>query len=354
MRALRPPTPQSPARHPGVRSDALRHRDWLTGHDPTRLVEVRATSNALTYQQEGARRCIRRRCLRLQHARRLAAVERPHVYAALGQPQSHEKEEAAPVGQKLRPAMAPWPASSRVTAPASRPSPRRARRAEDVGANTMTPSGFHVPPRSAGASASYLGVPACQVDPFQLAAGKKADGAAVGRPERIARASVPASGCAVTRSSGRTQTAAHRPRSRRTPTAGRRARAQREWDRSWVGYDVKARPGRTPVAPRTNRNVGISPMTSSTAARQRHPGHALAHAADGPGTGQSAPGAVSASSISRRASAMSASGAWDPSRGSVAAAVGSTGRVRGRPPVRLSEMIASVSGHRRRRTPACP
>ncbi len=54
-----------------------------------------------------------------------------------------------------------------------------------AGANTMTPSRFHVPPRPTGASASTCSCASGQIDPLQFAVGKKADRAAIRRPERI-------------------------------------------------------------------------------------------------------------------------------------------------------------------------
>ena len=105
-----------------------------------------------------------------------------------GVPYPTKKRKCRPSGRNCGQRWLAWPGACRVTATGVPPvaitriSGRRRRR----GANTMTPSRFHVPPRPLGASASTCEAAASQIDPLQLAVGKKADRAAIRRPERIA------------------------------------------------------------------------------------------------------------------------------------------------------------------------
>ena len=115
----------------------------------------------------------------------------------------------------------------------SRPPPRprwrtrASRESVALGANTMTPSAFHVPPRPGGGRRQGLRRAAAEVEPLQRIPGEEADGPAVGRPERETSpprcppAAAPSSSPATAATDG----TRHHPRPRRR-SAGRRARAQ--------------------------------------------------------------------------------------------------------------------------------
>ena len=220
-------TAKAPRKAGRIDADRLRDRQRVAADDAARRIEAAGDQHALRHQQQIAGRRVRRGRLGRQHARRLAAVERAHVHALRVRGPLDEEQEPPPVGQELRPPVS-WSGRGRAaSAPSrSRPRPRPASGLSPVGANTMTPSRFHVPPRAAGASASTCGAPPVRSIRFSLPSaksrsrGRRAPRTARWRPRSPRAAARPSDPAAAA-------TASTRPRRpRRTRSAGRRARAQ--------------------------------------------------------------------------------------------------------------------------------
>ena len=134
--------------------------------------------------------CVERRGLGEQHASRFTAVERHDVDALLFHlSRRNEKQHPPAIGQELWPAVpALSPSASCVSGIGAPPKaatdyqcPTPKRREYD---HIVVVPGAPPALRRVG---EHLWRPAGEVDSLQLGVGKEADGAAVGRPERVAR-----------------------------------------------------------------------------------------------------------------------------------------------------------------------
>ena len=175
--------------HGLVQSDVLDHGDRLAADHRAHRVEALRDEHALLHPQQRAGRRIHgyRSCC--EYAFRLATVERPNVHVLLHLlVRSHLKRgNGAHRGETAESDGSPWPDGSCVTGTGVPPvAITRSRTPKPSGANTMTSSWFHVPPRPVGRVRQSVQDAASQIDPLQLAVGKKPNRAAIRLPERIA------------------------------------------------------------------------------------------------------------------------------------------------------------------------
>ena len=226
--------------HGLVQSDVLHHGDRLAADHRARRVEALRDEHPLLHpQQRGGRRIHGyRSVLRVRVSTRHRRAYPTYMSCSSPLPVPPKKRKWRPSGRNCGKRWLPPPDGSCVTGTGVPPvAITRIRTPEPAGANTMTPSWFHVPPRPVGASASYVRVVASQIDPSSACRRQKTQSR--GHPASRTDSGLPRCPRAAAPSPGRAAAprAAARPRpSRRTPAAGRRPTARTIPDRSSAAW----------------------------------------------------------------------------------------------------------------------